>query len=68
MVKAGRLVQPDSGSPADGERVTVINTARADFAADPRHAKSTTRPAFVNMKLHDAGCALLTDAERTQLG
>ncbi|NOT00613.1 MAG: hypothetical protein HOP29_08300 [Phycisphaerales bacterium] len=67
MVTSGRLIQPDSGSAGDGERRTVVATARTEFEADPRHGKVTSRAAFVNMKLSDAGLALLTDAERTQL-
>ncbi|NOT02735.1 MAG: hypothetical protein HOP29_19195 [Phycisphaerales bacterium] len=67
MVKSGRLVQPDAGSPGDGERRTLIANGRTEFDADPRHGKVTSRAAFVNMKLSDAGLSLLTDAERTQL-
>lgn len=58
----GRTKAPAASGGDD--RRSIITSAARDFEADPRHGKITSKAAFVNMKLIDAGKDVLKADEK----
>jgi phage I-like protein len=64
IIPQGQTTSPKETGRSD--RATVVKVAAHEFDSEPEIQKFTSRDAYVNLKLHEAGLSLLTNQERVQ--